>query len=63
MRDKLKLIYISCGNQDGLMNISQGMHRYLVEHKVPHVWHVDGFGHDPAHWGSNLYHFAQRLFR
>jgi enterochelin esterase-like enzyme len=62
-REKLELLYISCGNKDGLMNISQGVHRYLVEHKVPHIWNVDDFGHDPAHWGSNLYHFAQRLFR
>jgi enterochelin esterase-like enzyme len=60
---QLKLLYISCGNKDGLINISQGVHRYLKQHSVPHVWHVDDFGHDPAHWGSNLWHFAQRLFR
>jgi enterochelin esterase-like enzyme len=62
-REKLKLLYLSCGNKDGLINFSQGVHRYLKEHDVPHIWNVDDFGHDPAHWTSNFYHFAQRVFR
>ncbi len=62
-REKLKLLYLSCGNKDGLINFSQGVHRYLKEHDVPHIWNVDDFGHDPAHWASNLHHFAQRIFR
>ena len=62
-REKLTLLYISCGNKDGLINFSQGVHRYLKEHDVAHIWNVDDFGHDPAHWASNLYHFAQRIFR
>ena len=28
-----------------------------------HVWNVDDQAHDPVTWGSNLYHFAQRVFR
>ena len=60
---QLKLFWLSCGNKDGLIRISQGVHRYLKEHDVPHVWHVDDHAHDPAHWGNNLYHFAQRVFR
>lgn len=63
LRSKLELLYISCGNKDGLINISQGVHRYLKEHDVPHIWNVDDFGHDASHWASNLYHFAQRIFR
>lgn len=59
----LNLLYISCGNQDGLINFSQRTHRYLKEHDVPHLWNVDDHGHDPETWGSNLYHFAQRIFR
>ena len=62
-REKLKLLYISCGNKDGLINFSQGVHRYLKEQNVPHLWNVDDFGHDPSHWGSNLYHFVARIFR
>ncbi|MBE2215578.1 MAG: esterase family protein [Opitutaceae bacterium] len=63
VRAQLKLLYLSCGNKDGLINVSQGVHRHLKTQDVPHLWHVDDFGHDPAHWGSNLYHFAQRIFR
>jgi enterochelin esterase-like enzyme len=61
-REQLKLLYLSCGNQDGLMNISQGVHAYLKQHNVPHTWNVDNHGHDAGTWGNNLYHFAQRLF-
>ncbi|WP_442888003.1 alpha/beta hydrolase [Congregicoccus parvus] len=63
VRERVRLLYISCGNKDGLINVSQDVHRHLAEHDVPHIWNVDGFGHDPAHWASNLHHFAQRLFR
>ena len=62
-RAQIKLLWISCGNKDGLINISQGMHAYLKEKEVPHVWHVDGNGHDATHWRNNLWLFAQRLFR
>jgi enterochelin esterase-like enzyme len=59
----LKLFYLSCGNKDGLINGSQGVHRFFKENNIPHIWNVDDHGHDGATWGSNLYHFAQRLFR
>lgn len=62
-RNQLKLLWLSCGNKDGLISISQGMHVYLKENGVPHVWHVDGHGHDATHWRNSLYYFAQKLFR
>jgi xylan 1,4-beta-xylosidase len=62
-KKKLKLLCISCGNKDGLIRVSQGVHRYLKENDVPHVWHVDGNAHDPRHWRNSLYHFAQLIFR
>jgi enterochelin esterase-like enzyme len=62
-KEKLKLLWLSCGNKDGLIGISQGLHAYLKDHDVPHVWNVDSNGHDPTHWRNNLYHFAQRIFR
>jgi enterochelin esterase-like enzyme len=60
---QLKLLWLSCGNKDGLIRISQGVHGYLKENNVPHVWHVDGNGHDATHWKSSLYYFAQKIFR
>jgi enterochelin esterase-like enzyme len=62
-KDQLKLLWLSSGNKDGLINISQGVHAYLKEKGVPHVWNVDGNGHDPTHWKNNLQWFAQKIFR
>jgi len=61
---KLRLLYIACGDQDGLLRISQGVHDMLDEKKVPHVYNViPGGVHDFKVWKSELYHFAQLLFR
>ena len=51
------------GNKDGLIRISQDVHGYLKQHDIPHIWNVDDEGHTPRTWASNLYHFAQRIFR
>ena len=59
---QLKLLWLSCGNEDGLISVSQGVHHYLNEHEVPHVWNVDDHAHDAAEWANNLHHFAQRVF-
>lgn len=61
-REQLKLLWLSCGNKDDLIGISQRMQRYLKKNDVPHIWNVDANGHDPTHWRNNLYHFAQLLF-
>ena len=60
---QLKLLWLSCGNQDGLINISQGVHAYLKEQGVPHIWNVDSHAHDSPEWRNNLYLFSQRIFR
>ncbi|MCU0917044.1 MAG: malectin domain-containing carbohydrate-binding protein [Planctomycetes bacterium] len=60
---KLKLLWLACGNKDGLIRISQGVHKYLKENNVPHVWHVDGNAHDGTEWANNLYLFAQHIFQ
>ena len=60
---KLKLLWLACGNRDGLLRVSQGVHRYLKEKGVPHVWNVDGNAHDTPEWQNNFYHFAQRIFK
>lgn len=60
---QLKLLWISCGNKDGLIRISQGVHTYLKEKKVPHTWHVDEHNHDFQHWKKALYQFSRMIFR
>jgi enterochelin esterase-like enzyme len=60
---QLKLLWLGCGNRDGLIRISQGVHQYLKENGVAHVWHVDGNAHDTTEWDNNLYLFSQRIFQ
>lgn len=62
-RRRLKLLYLSCGRQDGLINVSQAVHRDLRDRGLSHTWHVDEYGHDRESWAENLHHFAQRIFR
>lgn len=61
-RKKLRLLWVGCGDKDGLFRISEQVHQYLSEIGFPHVWRVDGNGHDNKEWDSNLYYFAQRAF-
>ncbi len=60
---ELKLLWLSCGNKDHLINISQSVHRYLKQNNVPHIWNVDGGSHIGPEWEANLYLFAQKIFR
>jgi enterochelin esterase-like enzyme len=60
---QLKLLWLGCGNKDGLIRISQGVHNYLKENGVPHIWHVDGNAHDNTEWDNNLYLFSQRILK
>jgi enterochelin esterase-like enzyme len=60
---QLKLLYVSCGNKDGLIRISQNVHGYLKEKNVPHIWHVDDHAHDFQHWKKALYQFSQLIFK
>lgn len=59
----LKLLWLSCGDRDGLLFVSQRTHAYLKGKNLPHVWHVEPGAHDFAVWSNDLYHFAQRIFQ
>lgn len=61
---ELRLLYIVCGDKDGLLRISQDVHAMLDEKKVAHVYRViPGGRHDFKVWKSALYDFAPLLFR
>lgn len=61
---KLRLLWLSCGDRDRLMSISQDFHAALQEKQVPHEWHVHvGGGHDFKVWKADLYLFVPLLFR
>ena len=46
----LKFIWVSCGDQDGLMSISQRVHKGLKDRGIAHIWHVDTGGHTWPVW-------------
>lgn len=63
-KKKLKLLWISCGDKDGLLNFSKRTHDYLAKNQVPHVYQVIPNGyHDFNIWKQNLYMFSQLLFK
>lgn len=59
----LKLLWLSCGDEDSLKPISDRTHAYLAEHQVPHIWFEEPGGHDWSVWKSDLHHFSQLLFK
>ena len=60
---KLKLLWISCGDADGLISFSKRTHDYLYEHGVPHIFYIEPGGHDFKVWKNDLYMFSQLLFK
>jgi len=60
---KLKLLWISCGDKDGLMNFSKRTHDYMKTNGVPHIFYIDHGYHDFKVWKNSLYMYAQLLFK
>lgn len=62
-RKKLKLLFISCGDADGLIGFSKRTHDYLYQNDVPHIYYLEAGGHDFKVWKNGLYMFSQFLFK
>jgi enterochelin esterase-like enzyme len=62
-KNKLKLLWISCGDADGLISFSKRTHDYLYEKGIPHIYYVEAGGHDFKVWKNGLYMFSQFLFK
>lgn len=63
-RKKLKLLWISCGDKDGLITFSKRTHDYMTANQVPHIYQIiPGGFHDFKVWKQNLYMFSQLLFK
>lgn len=60
---ELKLLWISCGDADGLMPFSKRTHDYLAQNKVPHIFYIEPGGHDFKVWKNDLYIFSQLIFK
>ena len=62
-KKKLKLLWISCGDADGLIAFSKRTHEYLYKNDVPHVYYLEPGVHDFKVWKNGLYMFSQFLFK
>jgi enterochelin esterase-like enzyme len=62
-KKKLKLLWLGCGNRDGLLELSQELDSYFKAKGIPHVFRIDGYAHNRIEWGSQLYFLAQQLFK
>jgi len=63
VKEKLRLLWVSCGDKDGLMSISKPFHEDLMQMDIPHVWHVDSGRHTWPVWKNDLYLIANLLFK
>jgi enterochelin esterase-like enzyme len=62
-RKTLKLLWISCGDNDGLITYSQRTHNYLNANNVPHIYYIEPGVHDFKVWKNSLYMFSQLIFK
>lgn len=62
-RKRLKLLWISCGDNDNLISFSKRTHDYLRKEKVPHIFYIEPGNHDFKVWKNDLYMFSQLLFK
>lgn len=62
-KENLKVLWISCGIEDGLMGFSKRTHEYMRDHEVPHIFYVEPGNHEFKVWKNDLYMFSQLLFK
>ncbi len=62
-KQQLKLLWISCGDNDGLIAFSKRTHDYLFEKNVPHIYYIEPGVHDFKVWKNGLYMFSKFLFK
>ncbi len=62
-RQKIKLLWISCGASDGLIMFSKRTHDYLQINHVPHIYYIEPGVHDFKVWKNGLYMFSQLIFK
>jgi enterochelin esterase-like enzyme len=60
---QLRLLWLSCGDHDKLMERDKALHEALAEQKIAHRWHIDSGTHEWPVWKNDLYLFAPLLFR
>jgi enterochelin esterase-like enzyme len=62
-KEKIKLLYMSCGASDGLISFSKRLHDYLAKNDVPHIYFIEPGVHDFKVWKNGLFMFSQLIFK
>lgn len=62
-KQKIKLLYMSCGASDGLIRFSTRLHEYAKKNGLPHIYFIEPGVHDFKVWKNGLYMFSQLLFK
>src|SRR5438128_6352499 len=62
-KEKIKLLFISCGASDGLISFSKRTHDYLKQNNVPHIYFIEPGVHDFKVWKNGLFMFSQLIFK
>jgi enterochelin esterase-like enzyme len=62
-KEQLKLLWLSCGDKDGLITFSKRTHDFLKTNSVPHIYYIEHGYHDFKVWKNGLYMFSQLLFK
>ncbi len=62
-KEKIKLLWMSCGASDGLISFSKRLHDYLNKNNVPHIYFIEPGVHDFKVWKNGLFMFSQLIFK
>lgn len=62
-KEKIKLLFISCGASDGLISFSKRTHDYLKQNNIPHIYFIEPGVHDFKVWKNGLFMFSQMIFK
>lgn len=62
-KKKLKLLWISCGDNDGLIPFSTRTYEYARDNDIPHIFYIEPGVHDFKVWKNGLYMFSKLIFK
>jgi enterochelin esterase family protein len=63
LNDSVKLLSISIGDKDFLVNATRSLEEVLDKHGIKHESHTSSGGHTWINWRHYLHDFAPRLFQ
>ncbi|MBS9522748.1 esterase family protein [Litoribacter alkaliphilus] len=61
-RGELMLLFLSCGDEDNLLDITKRTHQFLKENKIEHEYRIVPGNHNFEYWKNELYFFVQMVF-